>query len=215
MSHPTGCPRKFASRAIVSPIEMRKSVGRRYVANSLLVAARAVFALLIMACSTRSDAQPPVPSPSLATAEPLPSGPVVTTAGLVTVAKGVMAPSGTLCDTHRDAAPSDVNACPYTDRLKARVNALYRQAWSGAGNSNPVLSSGPPCSPSNPTVVSYFAKPSAAGGDVSLVTACGTPEVDASTSWQKLVIVSVNGSLLVDDILIDRAHTGGFVSVYV
>jgi len=148
-------------------------------------------------------------------AEPLLSGPVVTAAGLVTVAKGVMAPSGTLCDTHRDTAPSDVNACPYTDRLKARIDALYRQAWSGAANPNPVLSSGPPCGPSNPTVVSYFAKPSAAGGNVSLVAACGTLEVDASMSWQKLVIVSVNGSLLVDDILIDRGHTGGFVSVYV
>ena len=185
-------------------------MGRRYVATSLL----AVVGLLVMACSTRSDAQAPVPPPSLATAEPLSSGPVVTAAGLVTIAKGVMAPSGTLCDTHRDAAPSDVNACPYTDRLMARVSGLYRQAWSGVANPNPVLSSGPPCSPSNPTVVSYFATPSAAGGSVSLVTACGTLEVDASRSWQKLVIISVKGSLLVDDILIDRAHTGGFVSVY-
>src|SRR5215467_10631654 len=58
----------------------RKSVGRRYVATSLLVAAGAVFALLVMACSARSDAQAPVPSQSLATAEPLPSGPVVTAA---------------------------------------------------------------------------------------------------------------------------------------
>src|SRR5262245_9710177 len=140
--------------------QLRSSVGRLSVPTSLSVAAVAVVGLMIAACSTSSDVQAPVSTTSPATAESPSTGPVVTDAELVAVAKRVMPPSGTLCDTHRDTAPSDVNACPYTDRLKARVNALYRQAWSGQANPNPVLSSGPPCDSSSPTVVSYFAKPS-------------------------------------------------------
>lgn len=194
--------------------KVRCSVGRLSVPTSLSVAAVAVVGLMIAACSTGSDVRSPVPTTSPAAAEAAATGPLVTDADLVAVARRVMAPSGALCDTHRDTAPSDVNVCPYTDRLKARVNALYQQAWSGRANPNPVLSSGPPCGPSSPTVVSYFAKPSSAGGTVSLVATCGPLQANASTSWQRLVIVSVNGSLLVDDILIDRAHTGSFVSVF-
>ncbi len=176
--------------------------------------------LLAAACGTAS-LSPPAEQPSVTamsqTATPAPSpsrSSAVSSSELIAVAKSVMAPAGTLCDTHRDTAPSDVNACPYTARLRTAINARYQQAWSGHANPNPVLSSGPPCGPPGSTVVSYFPSPDAAGGTVSLVATCGGPTADASASWQKLVIVSANGSLLVDVTLLDLSHTRSFVSVY-
>jgi hypothetical protein len=143
------------------------------------------------------------------------SPPVLTDAAIVAVAKQVVSPSGGLCDTHRDNAPSDVNACPYSDRLKARVNGQYQLAWAGQGNPNPVLSAGPPCGPAIPTVVAYFPATTTAGRIVSFVANCGTPAANASGAWQSLVFIAGPGSApLVDDILRDLAHTGNFVSIY-
>jgi hypothetical protein len=134
---------------------------------------------------------------------------------IVAVARKVVTRSGELCDTHRDTAPGDVNACPYSDRLKARINHLYQLAWAGQYNPNPVLSVGPPCGPAEPTNVSYFAATTSAGRTVSLVATCGTPAADAAGAWQSPVFVRDAGSAtVVDDILRDLAHSGHFVSIY-
>jgi hypothetical protein len=154
------------------------------------------------------QAKPFAPGPSS------PSQGTLSSDAMIALAKRVMSPSGASCDTHRDTAPSDVNACPYTDRLKARINTLYQQAWSGSGNPNPVLSAGPPCGPAS-TVVTYFAQSDASGGGtVSLIATCGAPATSASQSWQRLVIVSIGGTPLVDDILVDGSHSGHFTSQY-
>lgn len=125
------------------------------------------------------------------------------------MAAATMSPSGQVCDTHHDSAPSDVNGCPYTQRLKGFINARYQRAWNGQGNPNPVLSAGNGCS----STVGYDAAPDGPGGTVGLETPCNGPPTPASV-WQKLVLVRVAGRLLVDDILIDASHDGHFTSVY-
>lgn len=124
------------------------------------------------------------------------------------MAAATISPTGQLCDAHRDNAPSDVNACPYTMRLKDFVDARYQRAWSGQGNPNPVLSAQPACS-DGAEHVSYAANPNGSGGIVTIIT-CGQPD----QAWQKLVLVRSGQALLVDDILLDSRHQGNFVSVY-
>lgn len=133
-----------------------------------------------------------------------------------------MTPSGELCDAPRDDAASDANACPYTPRLKARINSLYQLAWSqlawsGHGNPNPILSPGANCGPrlSTPATVSYFPATMSTRRTVALVRTCPNSAADASASWQRLVFVSGPGSTpVVDDILRDVGHSGRFTSIY-
>lgn len=145
------------------------------------------------------------PTPTAQAAAPTPSA---TPEELIAVAAATISPTGNLCDTHRDNAPSDVNACPYTKRLKDFINARYQRAWNGQGNPNPVLSVQPACSDGSEHV-SYAASANGPGGTVSIIT-CG----QADQAWQKLVLVRIGGVLLVDDILLDSRHQGNFVSVY-
>jgi len=180
---------------------------------SLLVSAAALVAVSCDTTAVQPSASASSTSNSpAAVSSALPSGALMSGSDLVTVARKVMSPTGTLCDTHRDTAASDVNACPFTDRLKAAINARYEQAWTSHAEPNPVLSSGPPCGPRG-SVVQYTPVPTASGGYVSLVIGCG-PGTATSRWWQTLVLVSSNGTLLVDDILIDRSHTGKFSSIY-
>ena len=139
------------------------------------------------------------------TATPTPSA---TTAELSAVAAATISPTGQLCDTHRDSGPSDVNACPYTRRLKDFVDARYQRAWNGQGNPNPVLSAQPSCSDGSEHV-SYDSAPNGPGGTVTIIT-CG----QTAQAWQRLVVVRSGQALLVDDILVDSRHQGNFVSVY-
>jgi hypothetical protein len=145
-----------------------------------------------------------------ATRAPTPSPTAgVTSAELLAVAEATMSPTGRLCDTHRDTAPSDVNSCPYTPRLKSFVDALYQRAFAGQGNPNPVLSAGSgQCAP----VVAYQVRAAGNGGTVALETGC--PGGAPIPAYQKVVIVQVGRVLLVDDILIDAGHNGSFVSIY-
>ena len=182
---------------------------------SLVVSAGTLMAVSCVTTAVQPSASPRSTSNSpaaISSALPSSSGALMSSADLVAVARKVMSPTGTLCDTLRDTAASDVNACPFTDRLKAAINARYQQAWTSHANPNPVLSSGPPCGPRG-SVVQYVPVPTASGGYVSLVIGCG-PGTGTSRWWQTLVIVSSNGTLLVDDILIDRSHTGKFSSIY-
>jgi hypothetical protein len=152
----------------------------------------------------------PILPATTATAHPAPSLTAgVASAELLAVAEATMSPTGSLCDTHRDMAPSDVNSCPYTQRLKSFVDGLYQRAFAGQGNPNPVLSAGAgSCTPT----VGYEVTATDSGGTVALKTGCSG---DAATPpYQKLVMVDVGGGFLVDDILLDPRHNGTFVSIY-
>jgi hypothetical protein len=174
----------------------------------------AAVGLMVAACDLTSGSPAAEVTTTTAATTPTPAEIRVSTPQLVAIAMRVMDPAGALCDTRRNTGPSDVNGCPYTDRLRAALNARYQQAWSSHSNQSPVLSPGPPCPPPGTTVVSYFVTASGTGGTVALVTTCGGPATDPAASWQKLVIVSSGGSLLVDDILVDPSHTGKPVSVF-
>ena len=164
-------------------------------------ATRATFAGTRDSAPTSSVSASAAPPP----ATPMPS---ITTAELTGVAAAAISPTGHLCDTHRDNGPSDVNACPYTKRLKDFIDARYQRAWSGQGNPNPVLSAQPACSDGSEHV-SYDSAPNGSGGTVTIIT-CG----QADQAWQRLVMVRSGPALLVDDILVDSRHQGNFVSVY-
>jgi hypothetical protein len=199
----------------------RPSRFRPVVLGSLVFATAAAVAVTGIVIHNAQLASAPAMTPSPTSVAPTPSpvailpattatpAPTPTSAELLAVAEATMSPTGRLCDTHRDTAPSDVNSCPYTPRLKSFVDALDQRAFAGQGNPNPVLSAGSgQCAP----VVGYQVRAAGNGGTVALETGC--PGGAPTPAYQKVVIVQVGRVLLVDDILIDAGHNGSFVSIY-
>ena len=181
-----------------------------------------VFLLLLglIACGENSTS-----GSALVTSPPV----ALTVDQLVETAQKVISPSGSICDTFQPKLypPYSPAHCPYTRRLKDWIIYLYKKVIpttfkpssnmiddvvvvGGLFHYYPIVAPGVNCSSRGEA---YIPAVTPTGGIVTLVD-CGAASVSASTAWQRLVILTVNGTPEVDDILVDASHSGRFQSVY-